>query len=309
MKKPDTKRSALGKGLSALFTEETTGVFNIHPEPALELPRATPLKEPLRVSIERLTPNPKQPRRLFADDSLSELAHSIKTHGILQPILVCPEQNGRYEIIAGERRWRAAQRADLKDVPILIHEGSEAEHFQVALIENIQRSDLNAMELAKGYQRLSDEFGMTQEAIALSVGKDRAVVANTLRLLNLASEIQTAVEAQSLSAAHARTIAGLESHTDQMSLFKRVVAEQLTVREVEWAVRSKKGNTAIKPAHTVKTVRETSKIQAVEAELQTLLTRKVELHETDRTSHKGWLKLEYYSLEDLDELLKRIKKS
>jgi len=298
-------RSALGKGLSALISDETAASVSA-PAPKASAPVAS--GQPLRVPVEKLVANPNQPRKTFTEESLSELAESLKAHGIVQPIVVAPLQNDKHEIIAGERRWRAAQRAGIKEVPVVIYDGTEAERFQIALIENIQRSDLNAMELARGYQRLSGEFGMTQEAIAKSVGKDRAVVANTLRLLNLASEIQQAVEEGALSAAHARTLAGLESRDEQLQLFKQIMTDQLNVREVEHAVRSRKGRKSNDT--TINSFEQKAiEVRTIEEEMQTHLTRKVELHETDKKSHKGWLKLEFYSLEDLDNLLARLKKS
>jgi ParB family chromosome partitioning protein len=188
-------RSALGKGLNALISEDMVASVGA---PASALSQS-------QVAIASIRANPKQPRKIFAEQALNELSDSIKEHGVLQPILVSAQGDGTYEIIAGERRWRAAQRAGLTEIPVVLKSGSETEKFAIALIENIQRADLNAIELAKGYKRLQDEFTMTQEAIAKAVGKDRAVVANALRLLSLAPEIQSAVEAGKLSAAHART--------------------------------------------------------------------------------------------------------
>jgi ParB family chromosome partitioning protein len=294
-------RAALGKGLNALISDEMVASVAATP--------STMKGEPMRLPIASIQANPNQPRKRFSEDSLEELSNSIRVHGVLQPILV-QKIDGKetYQIIAGERRWRAAQRAGLSEIPALLKTGSENDHFQIALIENIQRSDLNPMELARGYKRLQDEFGLTQEAIAKAVGKDRAVVANTLRLINLAAEIQTAVEEEKVSAAHARTLAGLESADDQMVLFAKILAEGLTVRDVESAVRTKK---QVKVREHLRTSGQDSKpaeVVAIEEDLQRSLTRKVELHETDKKSHSGWLKLEFYSLDDLDALINRLKK-
>ena len=167
-------RSALGKGLNALLSEETVA----------SVTAATASAAPVSVlSIDKIHSNPKQPRRTFSEEALADLVASIKAKGILQPVLVAPTEGGTYEIIAGERRWRAAQRAGLKEVPVVIKSGTEIERFEMALIENLQREDLNPIELAQGFKRLQEEFQLTQEAIAQVVGKDRTVVANMLRLL------------------------------------------------------------------------------------------------------------------------------
>jgi len=297
-------RSALGKGLNALISEET--VASVTATPQAGAPAA---KNMALVSMAAIRPNPDQPRKIFSEEALAELAASITEHGVLQPILVSAHPDGAYEIIAGERRWRAAQRAGLKEIPVLIKSGTEIEKFALALIENIQRADLNPIELAKGYKRLQDEFHMTQEAIAKSVGKDRAVVANTLRLLSLAPEIQTAVEEGKLSAAHARTLAGLDDRQAQSALFKQILEESLTVRAVEQAVREKKNVNVREHVRTNGYDAKLPEVRAIEEDLQHSLARKVELRETNSASHKGWLKLEFYSLDDLDALIGRLKKT
>lgn len=309
-------RSALGKGLGALLSQDTVAAVA---KPAA-VPNA-PAGSPLLLPLHQIRANPDQPRKRFSDDALKELANSIREHGVLQPILVSavsksgsgagadqPDSAPAYEIVAGERRFRAAQLAGLSEVPVIVKNLGAAQNFQVALIENIQRADLNPIELAKGYQRLQAEFGMTQEAIAKAVGKDRAVVANALRLLGLAQEIQSAVEDGRISAAHARTLAGLEDPGEQKALFDRLIGEALTVRALEEAVRQKKqvkvgahqreGQTTV-PAE----------VRAIEEDLQRALSRKVQLQETDRESHKGWVKLEFYSLDDLDTLIQRLKRT
>ncbi len=164
-------RSALGKGLDALISDDA--VADVSAAPKVVATNGLPL--------EKIRPNPKQPRRAFTEQALEDLAASIKQKGILQPIVVSPAEGGTFEIIAGERRYRAAQRAGLTEVPVVVRNGSEAERFEMALIENLQREDLNPMDLAEGFKRLQEEFQLTQEAIAQVVGKDRTVVANTLR--------------------------------------------------------------------------------------------------------------------------------
>jgi ParB family chromosome partitioning protein len=291
-------RSALGKGLNALISEDTVASVSAAP-PAAKLPTALP--------IELIRSNPKQPRRVFSEASLADLVLSIKEKGILQPILVSPTEGGTYEIIAGERRWRAAQQAGLKEVPVVIKSGSESERFEMSLIENLQREDLNPIELAQGFKRLQDEFQLTQEAIAKVVGKDRAVVANTLRLLGLADDIQQALRDGTISAGHAKALLAIEDPAAQHALFAQITSNNLTVRHVEQAARDhKKGKT---PEHlrTAGYDSRPAEVRSLEEELQRVLTRKVEIHAG--ASHKGWVKLEYYSLDDFDALVNHLKKA
>jgi ParB family chromosome partitioning protein len=216
------KRRALGKGLSALIPDA--------PEPAVT---------PLEVDIDQLTPNDFQPRRYTDADALDRLARSIKTHGIIQPIVVRRLENGTYQIIAGERRWRAAQHAGLLRVPVSIrdvpHDGERL--LEMALIENIQREDLNPIEEAKAYEQLGHQFHLTQETIAAAVGKDRASVANFVRLLKLPADVQGHVEGGALSMGHARALLGLEDVADLRRAATDVVARGLSVRETEALVK------------------------------------------------------------------------
>jgi len=219
------KRPALGKGLSALI-------------PDAPPPRSTPTE----VDIDRLAPNSLQPRAQFDDARLEELARSIKANGVIQPIVVRRTGPDSYQIIAGERRWRAAQKAGLLRVPITLREvgaGQERSLLEMALIENIQRENLNPIEEAMAYRRLTTEFAMTQEAVAAAVGKDRASVANYLRLLKLPPEVQNAVAHDELSMGHARALLGLASEADQRELSRDVVSRKLSVRETEVLVRKR----------------------------------------------------------------------
>jgi ParB family transcriptional regulator, chromosome partitioning protein len=225
------KRPALGKGLSALIPDATD---------ALSTPRAS-----LDVDIDLLEPNHYQPRGHMDEERLEDLARSIRANGVIQPIVVRRLANtgtgrDRYQIIAGERRWRAAQRAQLSKVPIVVKDvasGDQKRLLEMALIENIQREDLNPMEAAAGYQRLVDEFHLKQEDIAAQVGKDRATVANYLRLLKLPEEVRGNVAAGALSMGHARAIVALESGVDQTRLARDVVSRGLSVRETEALVK------------------------------------------------------------------------
>lgn len=217
------KRPALGKGLSALIPD------------APDVTRTGALE----VDIDLLDPNPYQPRQQMDDGRLAELAASIKANGVIQPIIV-RRVEGRYHIIAGERRWRAAQRAGLLKVPVVVREtpaGGDETVLEMALIENIQREDLNPMEEAHAYRRLSDEFQLTQDAIATAVGKDRSTVANVLRLLRLPREIQSEVAADRISMGHARALLALAEETAQRQLAREIVARALSVRETEVLVK------------------------------------------------------------------------
>jgi ParB family transcriptional regulator, chromosome partitioning protein len=296
-------RSALGKGLNALISDETVASVSASaaPSPA-PLPAAA---NPSTLPIAKIFPNPKQPRRQFDPTALAELAASIREKGILQPILVTPTSEGNFEIVAGERRWRAAQTAGLVEIPAYVKQGSESERFQWALVENIQRQDLNPMEQARGFKRLQDEFSMTQEQIAQAVGKDRAVVANTLRLLQLSSGISDAIIDGRLSAGHARSLLAVEDPIAREALFQRILTEQLTVRDVEKAARVHKSRPLPPPAAPAKP----ADVKALEEDLQHSLGRKVEFQTTNASSHSGWIKLEFYSLNDLDVLISQLKKN
>ena len=230
------KRHALGKGLSALIPEA--------PEPK---------RAPVDVDIDLLSPNRFQPRAQMDETALEDLTGSIRANGIIQPIVVRPV-DGRYEIIAGERRWRAAQRAGLLRVPIVVREvaaGQETTLLEIALVENVQRADLNPIEEAAAYRRLTEEFGRTQEEIAGAVGKDRTSVANTLRLLRLPEELRAEIASRRLSMGHARALLGLTDEAAQRRIGREVIARGLSVRETEALVRrlsSGGGKTPAKPA-------------------------------------------------------------
>ena len=217
------KRPALGKGLSALIPDAPPAVA----------------AGPLQVDIDLLSPNDHQPRRTFDEGSLEELARSIQAKGVIQPLLVRPAGSG-YRIIAGERRWRAAQRAGLMKVPVVVRDvaGDTAQqHLELALIENIQRENLNPLEESLGYQRLTEEFGMTQEQVAAAVGKDRSTVANLLRLLRLPEEIRAELAAGTLTVGHTRALLALPDGKDQRHVAREIISRGLSVRETEAMVK------------------------------------------------------------------------
>ena len=218
------KRKALGRGLRALI-----------PEPVAPL-RREPAQE---VDLDLLRPNREQPRGIIEDGRLDELAASIRSHGIIQPLVVTRQEDGKFEIVAGERRWRAAQRAGLLRVPVVERTVANSKRLELALIENIQREDLNAIETAAAYARLADEFGFTQEEIARSVGRDRATVANYQRLLRLPAEVRAEVASGALSMGHARALAGLADEQAQLEIAREVLARDLSVRETEALVKGR----------------------------------------------------------------------
>jgi len=225
------KRPALGRGLSALIPTAPTAQA---PQPSL-----APAREPARPSeldIDLLAPNPRQPREHIEETHLEELAQSIRSHGVIQPIVV-RRAGGRYEIVAGERRWRAAQRAGLLKVPVVVREIADDKLLEVALIENIQREDLNPIEEAQAYRRLTEDLQLSQEQVAAAVGKDRATVANYIRLLRLPVEIRNDLAAGSLAMGHARALLALTDESAQRRVARDVVARQLSVRETEGLVK------------------------------------------------------------------------
>lgn len=282
----DKKRSrGLGRGLSALMADvapvETTSTA-----PAAAAER--------RVAIEKVHPNPDQPRRRFAQEELEELANSIAEKGIIQPLIVRPKGDD-FEIVAGERRWRAAQMAKLHDVPVVVREFSDTEVLEIAIIENIQRADLNPMEEALGYRQLMDRFGHTQEKMAEALGKSRSHIANMLRLIQLPEDVQAYLAEGKLSAGHARALITAE---DPSALAKVVIAKGLSVRETEKLAKAASKPAAksapsgpVKDADTV----------ALEGDLSAQLGMSVKI-EHDADSNKGRLLLNYKSLEQLDEL-------
>ena len=217
------RRSGLGKGLNALLPEATSMA-----------PEGTELRE---IPITTFTVNPHQPRTAFDDDALASLAASIEALGVLQPVLVRPLGDDTYELIAGERRWRASQLVGLESIPALVRAIDDNESLQQALVENLHREDLNPLEEAAGYQQLIDEFALTQDEVASRVGRSRSAVANTIRLLALPPSVQRLLVEGSLTAGHARALLAIESDDAQLSLAERIVSEELTVRETEEAVR------------------------------------------------------------------------
>jgi len=284
-------RRGLGRGLSALMAD-------VH----LDVSRNTPQAErapDASLPIEVLFPNPNQPRRSFDPESLEELAESIRQKGVIQPLIVRPAPDGRYEIVAGERRWRAAQAANLHRLPVLIREFSDSEMLEIAIIENIQRADLNAIDEAQAYRQLMDRFGHTQEKIAEGLSRSRSHIANLLRLLTLPETVQNYVRSGALSAGHARALIG---NPNAASLAAQIVEKGLSVRAVEEMMRKspeKPQNNAGSPDSG-----KDADTKSLEADLSASLKMPVVI--THDASGNGALTIKYDSLDDLDALCRAL---
>jgi ParB family chromosome partitioning protein len=278
------RKGGLGRGLESLI-------------PTGETLRRSGLNQ---VAVEDILPNPRQPRSFFDENELQELANSIKEHGLIQPLIITDaEQDGKYTLIAGERRWLAAQRAGLKSVPVVIREASDQQRLELALIENVQRADLNALEEAEAYRQLVEEFSLSHEEVAARVGKSRTAVTNTLRLLKLPAVVQKALLEGKISAGHARALLGLATPQAQAAVLNSILQRQLSVRQTEELVERLKGE---KPATAPKMPAD-PQVLALEERLQTALGTRVNLDKR----RKGWtLTIHSYSDEELNVLLERL---
>jgi len=277
-------RRALGKGLEVLLG----GV------PFEDL---GPGEQLMEIEVQHIYPNRYQPRQIFDDAGLQELAASIKSQGILQPVSVRQGEDGRYELIAGERRWRAAQLAGLKRIPALVKETTDRDLIELALVENLQRRDLNPIEAAQAYQRLLKEFHLTQEEIAKRVGKERSSVANHLRLLNLPGPIQEALRQERLTMGHAKAILSLSDTKVQWAMTQRILNGGLSVREAEQHAQRLRGNAA-RPSH-----RKSRDVVVQEERLKHYLGTNIRI--VPRTKG-GRIVIDYYSSEDLERILEMI---
>lgn len=286
------RNRGLGRGLQALLGD---GEAEIDVQSAPSRGDGTRL-----IPMEWIDPNPDQPRKRFDEDSLRELAESISRQGLLQPLLVRPSPHDpdRYQIVAGERRWRAAQLAQIHDVPCLVRELTDRETLELAIVENVQRADLNAIEEARAFRELIDTFGHTQEKVAQAVGKSRAHIANTLRLLTFPSEIVAHVERGALSAGHARAIAGA---ADPSALARRVIDEGLSVREAERLAKVRPAPE--RPSGASSADGKDADTRALESDLAARLGLSVDIRDT---GGKGELRVRYSTLEQLDDLCRRL---
>lgn len=283
------KRGGLGKGLDALISEKPVEKKKAKAEEV----NSDSTRE---ISINEIEPNKNQPRERFDEDGLVDLADSIKQHGIFQPIIVTKGENGFYQIVAGERRWRAAKMAGLKTIPALVREYSDLEILEISLLENLQRENLNPIEEAKTYKRFMDEFHMKQDEVAEKVSKSRATVANSLRLLNLDGRVQEMLIEEMISMGHARALLAIPDGNNQYSLATEVFDKKLSVREVEKLVKNYNEN---KPEKHKETVVRDFLYNDLENNLKEILGSKVNI--CDKNG-KGKIEIEYYSKDDLDRI-------
>lgn len=274
------KKGGLGRGLDALFNEN-----------------AADSQGAVQVRLSEIEPNRAQPRRDFDEQALSELAESVEKHGLIQPIVVRPNSGGTYSIIAGERRWRACRMAGLNEVPVIIKEVDDREYMELALIENLQREDLNAVEEALGYRSLIDGYGLTQEMVAESVGKSRSAVTNALRLLNLDEQSLSALRLGKISAGHARAL--LAAHEDKRSVMLAAAIAGASVRELE-AMAKEKAAPPKAPAQKIKN----TFYSEVEISLKEELGRKVNIKPTGKG--KGTITIEFYSDDELADFARKL---
>lgn len=293
------KKGGLGRGLDALFADVPVK------EPASEKNQNEKKSADDRdriqyIKIHDIMPNANQPRKTFNEEKIGELADSIKEHGIIQPIVVRKREKG-YEIVAGERRWRAAIKAELSQVPCLVRELNDEQNMLIAIIENMQREDLNPIEEAEGLRQMSETFGMTQEQISKSLGKSRPYITNSMRLLKLPDYIRDSIAEGQLSAGHGRTLITVTDEKIRRELWQRIVSEGLSVREAEKLSSSGGKHKKKKPAASKKKIPD---VLRVEAELKEVLGTRVSIN---KKGNKGKIEIEYYSSEELERLIEMLK--
>lgn len=310
------KRTGLGKGLGAFFGEETAGAAEgeklVKPEKTVSENGGTNRSEKQKeenqngecmIKMSQIEPNAEQPRKDFAEEQLRELADSIQKYGVLQPLLV--QKKGKYyEIIAGERRWRAAKMAGLKEVPVVIREYNKQQTMEIALIENLQREDLNPIEEAMAYRQLMEEFDLKQEEIAARVSKNRSTITNSMRLLKLDQRVQDMLIQNQISGGHARTLLGLENQDQQYQAALKIIAEKLSVRDVEKMVKllnspQKKKEKPAKEDEAFQLI-----FQNMEERMKTVMGTKVVINRKDK--NKGRIEIEYYSPAELERIVELI---
>ncbi len=278
------RQSGLGKGLEALMLENSID--------EMVATNTLPLNE--------IIPNKEQPRKTFDEGALQELSESIKQHGVLQPLLVRPLTTGGYQLVAGERRWRASRMAGLKEVPVVVKELTDTETMEIAIIENLQREDLNPIEEAEGLQALIDKCGFTQEEVATSVGKSRPAIANSLRLLHLPKEVRDMTKNGDISAGHARALLAFDNDAMIYEVAQNIVSNKLTVRDVERLAKIKEPSS---PVSVKRSKRRDSFFDEVELSLTEALGRKVKVY---NGRGKGTLEIEFYSQEDLKNIANKL---
>lgn len=290
------KNRGLGKGLEALFSNSEIDTQEI----SVTKKEESEEKGISFININEIKPNQNQPRKSFNEEKLEELAASIIENGLIQPVILRKADKG-YEIVAGERRWRACRKAGLKEIPCIIREFTDEQNMLIAIIENMQREDLNPVEEAEGLNQMIVNFGMTQEQVSKSVGKSRPYITNALRLLKLPSEIREMLLANQLSAGHARAIAGISDTEKQIQLAEYAIKEGLSVREIEKIIKEE--NTPKKKISRKKTEK-SADVRKVEDDLKQIMGTKVNLNQSGK---KGKIEIEYYSRDELERLIEMLK--
>lgn len=293
------KKDALGKGIRSLLQNIDADLKNTAGSLKTDVVDKTTTSS--RITLDQIEINPKQPRKDFDEVALSELAASIKIHDIIQPLTVSKTATGKYRLIAGERRFRAAKIAGLKDVPVYIRQANDAELLELALLENLQRENLNAIEIALSYKRLMDELDYTQEQVAERMGKERSTVANYIRLLKLPPDIQVAVRTGALTMGHARALINVDAVDKQLFIFSEIKKKQLSVRQTEELVRKMYTDGAVK--NSVKAALPQA-FKKIEDNLASHYNTKVTMSHSKKGT--GSINFEYYSLEELNALLEKL---
>lgn len=290
------KNRGLGKGLEALFSNSEIDTQEI----SVTKKEESEEKGISFININEIKPNQNQPRKSFNEEKLEELAASIIENGLIQPVILRKADKG-YEIVAGERRWRACRKAGLKEIPCIIREFTDEQNMLIAIIENMQREDLNPIEEAEGLNQMIVNFGMTQEQVSKSVGKSRPYITNALRLLKLPSEIREMLLANQLSAGHARAIAGIGDTEKQIQLAEYAIKEGLSVREIEKIIKEEN---APKKKISRKKAEKSADVRKVEDDLKQIMGTKVNLNQSGK---KGKIEIEYYSRDELERLIELLK--
>lgn len=291
---------ALGRGLDALFSASSSGAKPDVKAAVETFNQVTASQNVRDISIDKIKPNRHQPRTNFDPEALAELSESIRKYGIAQPLVVT-ENAGEYELVMGERRLRAAKMAGLATVPCILRTFNNRERFELALIENIQREDLNSMEQAMAMDGLMKEFNLTQEQVALALGKSRSAIANSLRFLRLHENIQASLRSGAITEGHAKILAGVPEHSEQLRLLEKIILQKLTVRDLDDLIQKESVSTKGKRSAARK--ESSAEVKRYEEVFQRILGRRVEIQSKGK---KGWLRFAFYSPWDLDILCKRL---
>jgi ParB family transcriptional regulator, chromosome partitioning protein len=300
MSTPKQNKELLGKGIRSLLQNIDSDLKTT--SGALKSNLVESATGIIRIPVTDIEANPNQPRRDFDEKSLQELADSIKIHDIIQPITVSRISGNKFLLIAGERRWRAAKLAEIKDIPAYIRHANDTQLLELALLENLQREDLNAMEISLGYKRMMEELDFTQEQVALRMGKDRSTVANFIRLLKLPPDIQLGVRSGELSMGHARALVNIDLIDKQLYIFKEIKEKGLSVRQTETLVRNLyKQSGAVKKSSKSKL---SPSLQRIEDKLASYFSTRVKLKQS--RNGNGHIQIEYYSQEELNKILRQL---